>query len=43
VPKAVSEGKGWSPNSKCAHGYMNSFLCERAGGGCGNKRKSAMR
>jgi hypothetical protein len=25
---------GWFPNSMCPHGWMNSFACEKAGGGC---------
>jgi hypothetical protein len=33
----VAAGKAaveWFPNSKCPHGYMNSFSCKDAGGGC---------
>ncbi len=32
VASAVSAG--WFPNTKCPHGYQNSFACEQAGGGC---------
>lgn len=26
--------KLWFPTSKCPHGYMNSFMCEKDNGGC---------
>jgi hypothetical protein len=32
--KAESGGGGWYPTSKCPHGYVNSFACRKAGGGC---------
>lgn len=32
---AALNDKNWSPNAKCRHGYMNSFVCEKANGGCG--------
>lgn len=41
VPKTTASGreakaaKSWFPSSKCRHGWQNSFLCERNGGGCG--------
>src|SRR6266568_1255560 len=46
VPVVLEDGKGserthkeephvkWCPVSKCQHGYANSFVCHRAGGGC---------
>jgi hypothetical protein len=34
-PEAIPASRGaWYPTSKCPHGYQNSFVCERAGGGC---------
>ena len=33
----VAAGKAaveWFPNSKCPHGWVNSFACEKNGGGC---------
>jgi hypothetical protein len=32
--KPDSQPSAWCPTSKCQHGYMNSFICERSNGGC---------
>lgn len=30
--------EAWFPNSKCPHGWMNSFACEKNHGGCVSSR-----
>lgn len=35
LAKLVDQPKVWTAAGKCAHGYMNSFVCEREVGGCG--------